>query len=280
MKVIRCWQFAWITLLVLCSVAIAQAQTHALTVIELRYRRADELIPVLKPIVAKDTTLTGIDYKLIVRSDDHDLRRIREALAVLDQAPKQLLLSVRSATSGDIEAEHAQITGQVGSDTQLTLSTGSNSTNASGNSTNTLHVSEGQSAYIVNGQLVPFVSGVVGGVVTQSGTSTQPGTLRNNNNGGLVVFEQRQVGTGIHVLPRVSGNEVIVDIEVQQDRMRGDNVAVNHTVSQINGKLGQWLPLSATEIAANQQLSTLGGTTTRTANDQRTIWIKVELLSE
>jgi type II secretory pathway component GspD/PulD (secretin) len=258
---------AW---LLLSQFAAQPVSAQELTVIELKNRRADELIPVLKPLLAPTTALSGIDYKLIVRGNDNDLRRIREALAVLDQAPQQLLLSVKSANSSDIEREQVQVSGQLGSNTQLTVQTGANHNDSSGSNISSLRISEGQSAHISNGHLVPFAATVI----------TQPGVIQNNSHNNRVIVQQRQVGTGIEVRVRITADIVIIDIDAQHDQMAGNNVAVNHVISQISGKLGQWLPLSQIENSTQESQSNLTGRTLRTAEELRSLWIKVEVLSD
>ena len=93
-------------LLALCagclSVMLAAApvvQAQSLETIPLRYRTAEDLLPILQPLVPQGSAITGTGNVLLVRTDAATLRQLREAVARLDRAPRQLLITVGQAMS-------------------------------------------------------------------------------------------------------------------------------------------------------------------------------------
>ena len=78
-------------LLGLCIFALAlaaQAQQQVLEVITLGYRQAEEVIPMLRPLLAPGGTLTGMNNRLVVRTTPANLAEIKQVLGAVDsQAP-------------------------------------------------------------------------------------------------------------------------------------------------------------------------------------------------
>src|SRR5215510_8860489 len=97
---------AW-ALISLCLIA-SPVMGQSLEVIDLKYRTAAEVIPVLQPLVEQGGALTGQDYKLFVRASPANLQQLRAALEQIDRKPNQLLVSVRRSTQQEVERERAQ----------------------------------------------------------------------------------------------------------------------------------------------------------------------------
>jgi len=72
---------------------------ESIEVIPLRNRTAEQVIPVLQPLVAPGGALTGQAYQLIVRTSPENLAQIRQALAAIDQPQRRLKISVRFDSS-------------------------------------------------------------------------------------------------------------------------------------------------------------------------------------
>jgi len=248
-----------------CALALSpllatEAFSQALTVIELKHRTVDEVLPVLRPLVAKDAALSGIDYRLLIRAGDDDVMRIREALTVLDRAPKQMLVSVRYATQTQIERERIAAAGHVGTDgTQITLRAGRDSDVRDSNNISSVRVMEGQAAYIASGERVPMVTAA----------------FVSPRSAGAVI-EERPVQTGFQVVPRINGDKVFVDVGAQQEQLRGGNVTTQRINTSIAGKAGEWLSLGGADETTNSRSSNIGSRRIETASDQRQIWIKVD----
>ena len=88
----RSW-FAAILCLLSCAVP-----AQGLEIIDLRYRTAPEIIPVLQPLVEPGGAISGSDYKLFVRASAANVAQIKRALEQIDRQPRSLMVSVRRAS--------------------------------------------------------------------------------------------------------------------------------------------------------------------------------------
>ena len=80
-------------------VVVPDLQAESLEQIPLHYRMAEELLPILQPLVPPGSVVTGTGNVLFVRADATTLRQVRDAVASLDRAPRQLLITVGQATA-------------------------------------------------------------------------------------------------------------------------------------------------------------------------------------
>lgn len=82
-------------LLLLWFVAPAALAQGTLEVIVLRHRTADQVIPVLRPLLEPGGALSGQFNQLIVRASPGNLAQIRAALDAIDRPARRLNISVR-----------------------------------------------------------------------------------------------------------------------------------------------------------------------------------------
>lgn len=286
-----CAQLALALVLVLAA-AIARAQ-GVLEVIPLHYRTAEEVIPVLQPLVARGGTLSGFKGQLIVRTTPENLAEIKRVLVTLDRAPRQLVITVRQDADASRRHSTAEVSGNVGNDdirvvvppasrerqggrvviregdSRIRAHVLESSTAVSDRSTQTLRVMEGREAFIRVGQSVPVrgrqvTRSVVGGqVVEQVVESTQ----------------YRDVTTGFYVRPRVSGERVMLDVSPQRETLSSDvrgGVNVQRVVTTVSGRLGEWMEIGGIEQDATGQQSVLLGGGSSATRDSRRVRVKVE----
>lgn len=246
----------------LCLAAWA-ACAQSLEIIDLRYRTAAEVIPVLQPLVEPGGALSGSDYKLFVRASSANVAQIRRALEQLDRQPRSLFVSVRRASRQTIEREAAAasvIVGNRGAGATVRATEGSSQ--REGSSISSVQVLEGGSAFIATGQSVPYVTAVVaGGRRPWIGAST---TYRDVNSGFLVT-------------PRLSAQRVTLDIE-QQAQQVGANQSVDtqRITTQASGRLGEWIALGGVSESASSQSSGVLSRQYATRSDDLEVWVKVE----
>jgi hypothetical protein len=285
------WQFGAILILVLAA-AIARAQS-VVEVIPLHYRTAEEVIPILQPMLDRGGTLSGFRGQLVVRTTPENLVEIKRILASVDAAPRQLLVTVRQDADGDLRRSTANVSGNVGNDNarvvvppasrereggRIVIREGDSRVRAhvldststlSDRNTQTLRVSEGREAFIQVGQSVPVrgrqvTRSVVGGqVVEQVVDST----------------EYRDVTTGFYVRPRLSGDRVMLDISPQRESLSGDvrgGVNVQRVVTTVSGRLGEWIEIGGIGQDASGQQAVLLGRTSSTSSDRRRVLVKVD----
>ena len=77
-------KFACLLVLWFCGIVVAHAQQSVLEVIDLRYRSAQEMLPLLQSFIVKDGSISALDNRLVV----HDLLvdNFLQTLAVLRDA--------------------------------------------------------------------------------------------------------------------------------------------------------------------------------------------------
>lgn len=275
-----------------CVAGTALSQTTVLEVIPLRYRTAQEVIPVIQPLLAREGSVSGLQGQLIVRTTPANLEEIKRILASMDVAPRQLVITVRQdadadrsrsaiEASGSVGGEHGRVTipgsreprgGSVvirEGDDRVRVQVLEGRGTESDRNTQTVRVMEGREAFVRVGQSVPVRGrqvhrSVVGGkVVEQVVDDTQ----------------YRDVATGFYVLPRVSGGRVTLDVRPQRESLSKQipgAVNVQSLVTTVSGQLGEWMEIgSIGQDAGGQQTVILGRTTTAT-RDSRRVLIKVE----
>jgi type II secretory pathway component GspD/PulD (secretin) len=253
----------------------AFAQNSTLEVITLKYRTAEQVIPVLQPLLDKSGSLSGMQSQLFVRTTAANLADLKRVLATLDAAPRRLMITVRQDAMLDRDRTVGEVSGRIstGGDDALRARIDSTRTLDSDRNTQNLQVLEGSSAFIRTGQSVPV---------------RQPLVTRTIINGRVVenvsnTVEYRDVTTGFYVLPRLAGDRVTLDINPQRDTLarpeqnlpRG-SVNVQQASTTVSGRLGEWIEVGGVvQGVANQQTVILGGTR-EVSRDNRRILLKVE----
>jgi type II secretory pathway component GspD/PulD (secretin) len=285
------WRYAAIFIMVVAA-SLARAQS-AVEVIPLHYRTAEEVIPILQPMLDPGGTLSGFRGQLIVRTTPENLVEIKRILASVDAAPRQLQITVRQDADGSARRRAADVSGNIGNDNarvivppasrereggRIVIREGDSRIRAhvldsastlSDRNTQTLRVSEGREAFIQVGQSVPVrgrqvTRTVVGGqVVEQVVDST----------------EYRDVTTGFYVRPRLSGDRVMLDISPQRESLSGDvrgGVSVQRVVTTVSGRLGEWIEIGGIGHDASGQQAVLLGRASSTASERSRVLVKVD----
>ncbi|MGH8765090.1 MAG: secretin N-terminal domain-containing protein [Burkholderiales bacterium] len=161
-----------ITNLLLFLLPVAAVAQGTLEVLPLRYRTADQVIPVLRPLVEPGGALTGQSNQLIVRTSPENLAQIRQALAAIDQPQRRLMVSVRFDNSVD----SARSTGDQRVDQQVQVLDGGEA-----------HLSTGEmrlNSETATGLMV--VPRVAGSGVTLDVFAQQEGYAAGRNTGGAI----------------------------------------------------------------------------------------------
>jgi len=287
-------EWRWLAGLILVALAsiAAHAQNTVLEVIPLRYRMAQELIPIIQPMLAREGSVSGFQGQLVVRTTPANLEEIKRILASLDTAPRQLLISVRQEADVDRSRSGAEVSGSVGGDHGRVTIPGSGDTRGgnvvlrdgddrlrvnvlegSGSerdrSEQTVRVMEGREAFVRIGQSVPVRERqvqrtVVGGrVVEQVVEGTQ----------------YRDGASGFYVLPRISGDRVTLDVSSQSEspsRRSAGSVNVQSLVTTVSGRLGEWMEIGGVGRDTSGQQAVLLGRTSTASRENRRVLIKVE----
>ncbi len=251
-----------LALLLLCWFAPLQAD--AIRIIDLQHRSAEEIIPLLRPMLEPGVGLSGSGYTLIVRAGEDDLAQLDYLLERLDQARRQLLITVRQGRDLQRSERGLHIEGEIERPRTRVYST---RRRADDGHSQQLRISEGEWAMIRSGQAVPQVI-----QREQHG----PGGLSRERS-----IEYRDVDSGFEVRPMVSGEQVSLDIRPHSARMAPGGAGVieqQSVVTRVSGRLGEWIELAGAEQAERRDER---GTVYSTRQRQRTVqdvWVKVEEL--
>jgi Bacterial type II/III secretion system short domain len=274
-------RFSWIALSGCLIAAFAWAQS--LEVIPLKHRSAQEVIPVLQPLLEPGAAISGQDYTLFVRTSPANLTQVRAALQQIDRAPRQLFVSVRQGSARDEHSSAASASGTIRTDngsvsvnepprdrSGATVRATDNSSRMNDGSVASVQVSEGMSAFVSTGASVPIVTAVAG-----LGTHRFPHRPPHRT-WVAGVTDYRDVSSGFTVTPRANGDRVILDIAQQDERITGGAVQSQRLSTQVTGRLGEWIELGGISESGS---SSSGGTLERqysTLSHSRSVWIKVE----
>ena len=249
--------------LISISLIACPVLAQSLEVIDLKYRTAAEVIPVLQPLMEQGGALSGRDYKLFVRTSAANLQQLRAALAQIDRQPSQLLVSVRRSTQQQIELERAQVSGTVSNRGANVAVRATDSTQRDrSDGVASVQVIEGNSALISSGTDVPIVTSFA------AGAGRRPFAAATTS--------YRNVSSGFLVTPRVNGTQVVIDIEQQDDRVANGNIQTQRLTTQVSGPLGEWIQLGGVSESASSQQRGILSRQYSTQSDERSIWVKVE----
>lgn len=254
------WSWLGISVCLMAVVALAQS----LTVIDLKYRRAEELIPVLQPLLEQGGALTGQDYKLFVRASSGNLAQLRSAVAQLDKQQRQMVVSVRRSTALDIQQEQASASGTLSTRNGVsgTVRAGERNLQTNDSSVSSVQVLEGNAAFIGTGTTMPIVTAVAVG-----------GGKRPFVAGAI---EHRNLQSGFMVTPRVNGDQVILDISQQDERVGGNGIQSQSLNTQVVGRLGSWIQLGGVSESSSSTNSGILSRSYSTGANELSVWVKVD----
>jgi len=232
---------------------------NELEIINLNHRPAKDLIPILKPLLAKNASISGEKHVLFIRTSEKNLRQIKAAIKVLDADLRQLKISIMQ--------ESAQTMKQYG----YSISKNKQATNANIFSTTrsrknprqqNVQVTEGQWATLQTGISVPEI------------------TRTKNSNGTITESIQYQtVITRLKIQPVIVGKKI--NIKIQSSTGLKRNVNQNNETRGINttvtGNLGEWIALGGITTANANSNSGFIFSTQRTSDSMQQIFVKVEI---
>lgn len=278
---------------VLLVTPAAVAQT-TVEVLPLKYRKSEQVIPVLQPLLGRDSSISGFQNQLVIRATPAELAQLKRVLADIDTMPKRLLITVRQDADMDRARREAELSGSIGSDNARITIPGSGSREGgnvvlrdgddrlrgrvvdtqrfgSSSTSQTIQVLEGNSAFINVGESRPVRSRQV---------------VRTVVNGQIVDrvvegTEYRNANTGFSVVPRVQGNLVTLDIDPQREVFeegRRGAVNVQRVVTTVSGRLGEWMDLGGVNESRSDSQSALLGRSSTSSSERRGVQVKVEEL--
>ena len=260
----------------LCMLTL-EAEAQGMQVIELRYRLAEHVLPTLQPLVEPGGVITGKDNVLFVRTSAANYEQIRQAVALLDRAAREVLITVGQGSIADANADAVRAEASIGSgstqvginrppgeQTGIAVQAGAREQRTDLRTLASVRTQEGQETLISRGQSVPFTT-------TEVAPYGQPSTVRQTTT-------YRNVSSGFYATVRLSGERVTIDIAPRQQRLSASGTTVHTSAvhTTVSGRLGEWIPVGGvTETAAFSSGSLLTEGSAVVESGYRT-WLKVD----
>lgn len=266
------------------------AAASELRTYNLHNRSAAEMIPILRPMLDSDASISGTGYTLIVRSSPRNLDEIEQLIQQLDTALRNLVITVHRGLLSEQQRSGASLSGSVGNSSgRVTINSGdrsreggSLSVDENGNHASVrvyrtdnmnddsgdqrLRVLEGQWAQVQTGQQIPLpqrsvIQGPGGATVQES-------------------IEYKNVTSGFEVRPRVSGDNVTLDIRPFRNRPAvtgGGAIDTQNIITTVSGRLGEWIELGGVNEESRSSGSAVVHSTERREREVNNVYIKVDV---
>ncbi|MBS1210034.1 MAG: bacterial type and secretion system family protein [Proteobacteria bacterium] len=256
-----------LALAILCTSLSAQAQQR-MEIFALQHRLVEQVLPALQPLLEPGGTMSAMSGKIIVRASAANIAQLRQALEAIDTRSRSLMISVRQGSAAQEDDTRIGAEGRVQIrngelDVEGRGQATARTTQYNGRTLQTIQTVEDGEAYIYLGKSVPL-----------------PMTRIVYGPGGAVVSRSTQyadVGSGFAVRPQLAGDQVVLDITPQTQRMNGSGAIEGSRLSTtIRGRLGEWLPLGG--ISQQGETSGRGVLDYRSGRSEQSseYWIKVD----
>jgi hypothetical protein len=248
--------FLWIALLT-ASAAIA----GTIDIIQLRYRTAQELTPLIVPHLSATASLTGTNDRLIIRADAADIAIARQLASELDQPPRSVLVSVRQGneTSDSHSGFAASGNSRSGGRVQIHRSNSAQATQGK----QQVRGLEGRPLQIVTRTLLPVTGHIV--------------WLGRHGAGSARQTQLVELEGGLYALPRLHGDRLEIDILVQ-DRSKSDPLTSRRVVTTVSGQVGEWIAFASTGGSDRDSGQGLVHRSQSAHQQAETLWLRVDVL--
>lgn len=207
-----------------------RAEQNVLEVIALRHRPADQIVPVLRPLVAPGGMVTGMNDQLIIRTTPANLKELKQVLARIDVRPRRLIISVRQDADVDRSGGGAGVTVRGGeARARVYSSEGQRGARIS----QQVQVVEGGQAFIRIGESTP--------VHTQQWVDTPYGPRP------VEADAYRDTDRGFMVVPHVIGDEVTLELSGAADMLTSRTSgasALQRVHTTVSGRLDEWIEVA------------------------------------
>jgi hypothetical protein len=278
----------------------ARAQATVLEVVDLAYRNAAEVVPILKPLVGPEGSVSAINKQLVIRATPRNMAEIRKVLAAIDKRPRRLLVTVSQDVDFSRNRSGAEVRGTVSGDNASVTLPGkpgpqppgaaaggaqarvySSQSAGAERSGQSVQVLEGNNAFIATGASAP---------INNRQVITGPGGTR--------VIESTQFVdalAGFNVRPRTTGDRVTIEIAGSRNQFAARDQAgrdlggrdsfsppgtvnVQRYDTVVSGRLGEWIELGGITGGAQFEEDGVSYRSRDASRDARRWYIKVEEL--
>jgi len=252
-----------IALVLLWLLPLAAGAASVLKTIPLKNRMADEVAAIIRPL-APDVAVVASGGEILLRGEEAQVNDLAQAVARLDVAQKRLRISVRQGGDGVVEREGAELRGSAAQPQPRVFATRDREQPELNQQVQAV---EGVWARVVLGRAIP--------VVEQSITAGPQGSVVRQGT------EYKEVNSGFEILPRVMGQNVVVEVRAFHGGTARENGGVlerSQVQSTVQGPLGAWLDVGGSLTSATRdERGTVYATRSREERQSR-VQIKIELI--
>ena len=249
-------------------------------IVSLRHRTAEQVLPVLRPLVEPGGALSGAQNQVIIRASLANIADLKRVLASIDTPQRRLMISVRQDLGSSDANRAASVSGTVGSGSVVI----SNEPGGSGRGRG-VNARIDDSSTRRDERVDQQVQALEGSPAFISTGSLQPLATRNvarTPGGGIIVTDSvsyRDVSTGFEVVPRLAGERVFLDINPRRETPGpGGTVNVQRVSTSASGRLGEWFEIGAFAQSTVTQGSGIAALSDAQRQENRRVWVKVEEL--
>ena len=273
--------FAVILFCLVIPFTASSGQNEQLEIIQLNNRPAEEVIPIIKPMLKPNDAITGSGYQLFLRTDAKTLGEVTRLLKVMDKAPRNLIISVRNNVDIGSESTDFNVSGnyEIGDDTQVVVGDrppreegtrvriNKNEREQENDTKHMVRVIEGGQAFITAGEIRPYEHRTI---------------IRHRN--GVSVYDNvdyQDITSGFYVTPRLTGNgEVSLQVKPHYRSVRDEDrgtIDVQEADTMITTKLGQWVQIGGVDTEAKSNDKGILSTSRSKSDRTSSIYVKVEV---
>ena len=222
----------------------------------------------------------------MIRATPRNLARIEEALLVLDSPLRSLMITVGQRLTRPNTSEAAGVGGTAtGKGTTVVVSppapgsaaivetrtsrtvvqgaVGSQDGTSAEEVTQQVHTVEGYPALIHAGRSEPVEI-----------ARLEPPPAEPTESTGTVFAES---GTGFHVLPRLGGNFVTLELWAENTRGAGPVVEGQRISTAVSARLGKWIEVGSSLREAETRVRELFGSSSRVLTEERSVRVRVDV---
>lgn len=239
-----------------------------LSIVDLKYRTADEIIPSIKPLLSNNEGISGRGFQLFIKANPSSLREIKKLVTQLDKQAAQLIISVKNLNDTNSLQSNISINGRInystsGTDNRTTINTDEQSTTSTHQRRPQIRVTEGKPALIGSGTSFP---------IKLSKRDRHNGSVRE-----LEVTEYRTANSGFYVTAWLTGDQVKLEIQQQnQSALQHGAIDTSSVNTSVFGKLGQWIEIGNIGNSSNTINQNIGARVSQTNTQRDVVYLKVE----
>jgi type II secretory pathway component GspD/PulD (secretin) len=256
-----------------------------LEIIPLKNRLVKEVIPTIRSVLGKRGTVTGMQGQLIIRAHPKALQEVKHILSQIDAALKNLRITVKQGTRLKLNEEERSVTAEipVGGNGQVIIGGPKSDKVIVGNDKSdgkfqVRLLDKKRQSDEMDTQTVMTLEGRPASIhITQSIPIREVRNLRSGNQ--ITAFESVRfidVRTGLMVLPRLKGDQVILEVSPQKARLNGQSIETFGIDTVVRGQIGEWMELGGVTQKRNGSEAGIGDRTATHNDESRKVFLKVD----